>query len=111
MNFSFLKKVARPFNINSGVELLKSGGYITMSWGIENLTAVENKGTCYGLSFDVNGMKFQGTVLIYVNFLDYYEVRFYDNNGNEVHKIVDIFVGDFISLVDEFVEKQPEYVR
>lgn len=107
---SFLKNM-RSFNIDDGINLLNSDGFITMSWGVEKVKKLLTAdGTCRGMSFEVNGMKFKGTVVMSVNGLDYYEVRFF--KGDElVHMLDDVFVGDFITLVDEFVEKQEEYVR
>ena len=114
MNLDFLE-TSRPFNVQQGVDLLNSGGYVTLSWGIENARVlsknVKDGKMSYkvqALAFEVNGLKFQGTVVLSVNFMDYYEARFY--KGDElVHHMKDIFVADVISQIDEYVEKQESY--
>jgi hypothetical protein len=104
----FLKD-SRYFNMNDGVNLLKSGGNITLSWGISLITEIKEGGEPRAMAFNVNGMKFQGTVVLSVNFMDYYEARFYQE-GKLVKEMNDIFVTDVISMVDEYVEKQEDYV-
>lgn len=109
MDLGFLKEM-RPFNIESGLDLLRRGGFVTMSWGIERIVEVRDKrGQVKGMMFRVNGYKFTGDVMLTVNGADLYEVRFYAPDGDLVETFEDVFVGDLIPQVDEYVEKQPEY--
>jgi hypothetical protein len=111
MDLKFLNDM-RPFNMDDGVNLLKSGGMVTMSWGIHNLDAlyVGDKDDCRGLIFEVQGHHFQGSVALTVNGLDYYEVRFFkDGELQEDMTMTDLFVGDMIEQIDRVVEYVPEY--
>ena len=109
MDTSFLKKM-RYFNEIDAVSLLESSGAILASWGPSNARLLFCGKEPRALAFDVNGYKFQGTVVLSVNGADYYEVRFY-HGDTLVEMIGDIFVDDLVSIIDEYVEKQPEYVR
>jgi hypothetical protein len=111
MDLSYLKDM-RPFNINDGINLLKSGGMITMSWGVDNIDALYlgDEDDCRGLAFEVNGHHFKGTVVLTVNFMDYYEVRFLkDGVVQEDMTMEDVFVGDIIEQMDRVIEYIPEY--
>jgi len=109
MNNSFLKDM-RFYNVEDGLDLLRSGGAITMSWGVSLITPLEYKGEVRGLAFNVNGNHFQGTVILSANFMDYYEVRFMkDGEIVEDMTMIDIFVMDAINLIDEKVEKLESY--
>jgi hypothetical protein len=111
MDLSFLK-TSRFFNSQDGLNLLRSGGMITMSWGVENFREIEDGGEVKALAFDVNGMHFQGTVILSVNFMDYYEVRFMQEGEIlEDMTLTDVFITDVIESIDKIVEYVPEYSR
>jgi hypothetical protein len=107
MDLSFLSNM-RFFNSEDGLDLLRSGGMITMSWGVDNIQILEHDGESRGLKFSVNGYKFQGEVTLSVNFLDYYQIRFFQD-GKEVDMFDDVVVFDVINMIDEKVEKQENY--
>ena len=112
MDLSFVNE-CRDFNPDDGIAVLRSGGFITMSWGVTKIEEVMNcGGVTKGIKFHVNGMKFQGEVLLTVNFMDYYQIRFI-KDGKVVHMIDDVCVMDHgvIHAIDEYVEKQEEYIR
>ena len=102
-------KEKRDYNVWDGVNVLKSGGSIVMSWGIEKVAPVKASKRDRGLSFHVNGAKFVGTVVISVNGADLYDVDFYTDSGEVAKQITDVYVMDLIDTIDEFVEKQPQY--
>jgi hypothetical protein len=111
MDYPFLNDM-RPFNMDDGIKLLKSGGSITMSWGIHDLDAlyVGDSDDCRGLIFEVQGMHFTGSVALSVNFMDYYEVRFFkDGVIQDDMTMNDVFVTELIELIDKVVEYVPEY--
>jgi hypothetical protein len=109
MNTDFLNNM-RAFNINDGLALLQSGGFVTMSWGIENIISLKNGGEVSGMAFNVNGNHFKGTIILSVNFMDLYEIRFMQN-GEIVDTMTDVYVMDVINQIDKKVEKIPEYVK
>jgi hypothetical protein len=109
MNLDFLKD-GRPFDMDSGLGVLRSGGAIVLSWGIENIQPLKVKKEEYGMSFEVNGMHFQGTVILSINGLDYYEVRFAkDGEIIEDMTVKDVCVFDLIDTIDKIVEYVPSY--
>jgi hypothetical protein len=108
MDTKFLKNM-RYFNAEHAKALLISSGPILSSWGPSNAEILYHINEPKALAFDVNGYKFQGRVVLSVNGLDYYEARFYDGD-TLVETISDIFADDLVSIVDEYVEKQPDYV-
>ena len=108
IDHTFLK-TSRYFHMESGLDLLRSGGQVTLSWGIELITELTVGKEPRGMAFNVNGMKFQGTVVLSVNGADLYEARFY-TEGKLVHTITDLYLTNVITELDEYIEKQPEYV-
>jgi len=107
MNLSFLKNM-RFFNIEDGLRLLRRGGSIPMSWGISEIVALTHGKEHRGMSFRVNGFMFQGIVVVSVNGADYYEARFFKDD-ELVHTIGDIYVDDFIEIIDDYVEYDPAF--
>ena len=111
MNRTFLKE-SRYFHKESGLDLLRSSGSIGMSWGIELITMIEEDNEPRAMTFNVNGLKWQGTVVLSINFMDYYEVRFMQ--GGEIIEDMTVEVQDItkvIDTIDEVVEKQEFYTR
>jgi len=109
MNLDFLNAI-RIFNEQSALDLLKSGGMIVFSWAPQNFKLLKVGNRPAAFQFDVSGYKFEGTIILSVNGADYYDARFFKDD-EQVHEITDMYVGDVINSIDEFVEKQPEYVR
>jgi hypothetical protein len=112
MDWSFLEST-RIFNFDDGLRLIQGGPNTQQrmkyfSWGVENVTKLVSNHQPHGMSFMVNGLKFQGLVILTVNFLDYYDVRFV-KSGKVVHEVKDMFVSDVPSIIDEYVEKQEDY--
>ena len=109
MNWDFLKEM-RHFNMDSFIGVLEIEINKVRSWGFNKLQQLKEGSECRGAIFNVDGNHFSGQVVVTVNFLDYYEVRFV-KGGKIVDEKTDIFVGNLIEVIDEYVEKIPEYVR
>lgn len=84
--------------------LLIADKYIVMSWGV-----VEAKVIDYGLEFEVNGFKFQGTVrVVWTGNGDTYNV-IYLKDG-KVEKVDSNISNDkLVDTIDNYVEKTDNY--
>lgn len=107
MNLSFLSS-CRDFDVDSALRLLRSGGMITMSWGINNVRSLKHSKYVRGLAFDVNGNHFMGTVVLSVNGSDYYDIRFFKGDIM-VNELTDVVLYNVIESIDEYVEKIADY--
>ena len=73
---------------------------ICWSWGAHDYKNIGGK----FLNFKVQGKKFKGRVFIGVNGKDLLDIFFTNISGNIVHTINDIFIEDFIDVIDRYVE-------
>ena len=84
--------------------------YVFFSWGAHNfqfaVTEIGNKPT---LRFKVEGNKFKGYVHIIYNPMDYYEIEFVSTHGNLKKRVEMCYFDQLQQIIDEFVEKIPEY--
>lgn len=84
--------------------------YIFFSWGAHNYQfAVTDDNNYPALRFKVNGMKFKGYVHIIYNPIDYYEIEFVSTHGNLKKRVDMCYFDQLQEIIDEFVEKIPEY--
>ena len=98
----------REFSVEELFSALQRFQSIVWSWGARSYTQVPNK----ALMFRVSGFKFKGNVMISLNFMDYWDVEFFNIRGEKKHEITDLCGYDgLVNAIDEYVEKQPEYVR
>ena len=80
------------------------------SWGAHNFQfAVTENGNKPTLRFKVNGMKFKGYVHVIYNLMDYYEVEFVSTHGNLKKRVDECYCDNLQEIIDEYVEKIPEY--
>ena len=84
---------------------------VFFTWGAKGFTAGQSnddrKEPC--LMFKVNGMKFKGYVHIFYNWADYYRVEFVSTHKN-LKKVVDVVYFDNLQeVIDDYVERIPEY--
>lgn len=84
--------------------------HVYYSWGAHGFVyaVTENGNPC--LRFKVNGMKFKGYVHVIYNYMDYYEVEFVSTRGNLKHRINECYCDNIQEVIDNYVEKIPEYV-
>ena len=75
------------------------------SWGAHNWLRISK----YVLRFTVNGHHHKGHIYVAVNGSDYFDIYLTTNRGNIVEVIKDIDVGSFIDVVDNRIERIPEY--
>lgn len=84
--------------------------YKYFSWGAHNFQfAVTDDNNYPALRFKVNGMKFKGYVHIIYNPMDYYEVEFVSTHGNLKKRVEMCYFDQLQEIIDNYVEKIPEY--
>ncbi len=75
-----------------------------MAWGATGFLALEEsieyKG---GLSFKVNGLTFQGTVMIQLRWVDDYSISFIDRSGKLIKECKEVYCEMLIETID-FIE-------
>ena len=82
---------------------------IYWSWGAHNFQYAETENGNPVLRFKVNGMKFKGYVQVIYNYGDYYEVEFVSTHGNLKHRVDECYFDNIQEIIDNYVEKIPEY--
>lgn len=99
----------REYDIQQIFRLIKSSGYIWMSWGMRSAAIeVENK----SLRFRVNGHHHKGTVHIVLDFTDTFTIYYTTLIKNEIVKITEgVYIEDLIDILDTDIEKIPAYNR
>ena len=104
----------RDFNYLETMKVLNNSTIIFWSWGPDEIKAINGFGysegrvadrvvMSRGLMFKVNGMKFQGHVLITLDWLDVYVVHFITDEG--IKTVRDVYVDMLIEVIDREVEK------
>ena len=74
------------------------------AYGAKNFIAYEESERYDGgLSFDVNGLNFQGKVYVMLNWLDEYEIRFVDENQITVKEVKGVYCDMLVDVLD-FIE-------
>jgi len=105
------KSAERNFDPKYVLSVLYGTNYYgVLSWGVSKKIAhADEEGEHNALLLKVSGHHHKGWIVITLNFLDYFDVRLVSNKGEVKDTITDIFVGDLFNVIDEKVEKIPEY--
>ena len=83
---------------------------VFLSWGARNFQyAVTEDNNYPTLRFKVNGLKFKGYVHIIYNPADYYEIEFVSTHGNLKNRVEMCYCDQLQEIIDNYVEKIPEY--
>ena len=86
------------------MSIFKTQLMVVWSWGFNSPVAIEN-----GLRFKVQGFKFRGVVEVrYNEGHDLFDVTFIKRN-KVVATSNDIFFDSLVEVIDNFVEKTPDY--
>ena len=84
------------------LEILKSQLMVLFSWGPHNFKRLPND---KGLSFSVDGFKYQGCVkVIYNEGTDLFEIHFDDGRIEE-----DVYLDQLVDVIDNAVERTSNY--
>jgi hypothetical protein len=102
----------REMYIPDLIDLLRSSGYIMMSWGAHNFTIDKKKGTQM-FRMNVQGHHHKGHVYIFLNGTDLFDVYLTTNRGTIKKRTEEmgIYNDQLIEWIDDRIEKIPEYVR
>jgi hypothetical protein len=109
LSYGFMERSFDP--IETAQFLMKCNFFGYCSWGVSQTRVLKKDNEGYGLLFRVNGHHHKGFVLITLNFLDYFDVRLISTKAVVKDTVEDVFVGDLFNVIDEKVERIPEYKR
>jgi hypothetical protein len=84
---------------------------VYFSWGAHKFTRLPDgyKNTFGGLLFTVKGNLHKGTVEILLKYNDTYKISFYKTTGKLRKEIQEAYFDEIQNVIDEVVEKIPEY--
>lgn len=106
INLSKIESLLKmSFDVKETLRVLRQNPVIPMSWGMNSLVNVENK----GLMFRVQGHHHTGWVLITLDWSDTYDVHLLNRQYNVVKSFNMVYWDDLTNLIDEHVERVPEY--
>lgn len=97
----------REFITAETLQLLKMYGYRFMSWGPSGFKNLEDK----VLIFKVNGHHHKGYVCISLGWDDTYTVRLISTRGNVKFEMEGVYFDNLFEVLDERIEKIPEYTH
>lgn len=97
----------REFNPQETVNLLNKYGFKFWSWGPKGFLNLNNK----VLVFKVNGHHHKGYVCITLGWDDTYTVRLMSTHGNVTFEMTGVYFDMLFDVLDERIERIPEYVR
>ena len=85
-------------------KILSSRMIIIMSWGFQKPRYIKS-----GLSFYVNGFKFQGNIeIVYNEGMDLFDVTFV-NSEDVRYTLSSIYFDQLVDVIDDYVEHVPNY--
>ena len=93
------------FSVKETLSQLNVIPQILWSWGMNDLTNVQNK----GLLFKVQGHHHKGYVFITLSFMDTYTVRIVGMDGTIKDTYTDVYCDQLVEIIDNRVEKIPDY--
>jgi len=98
-------KGEREFDPRETLSVLQYNRNIFWSWGVSKMVNLQNK----GLMFKVNGHHHKGWVLVTLGWEDLYKVYIVSNTGKFLDEYTGIFFDDLVEVIDNRIEKIPDY--
>lgn len=95
------------FNPQETMKVLTHNIQIYWSWGVSRKHNLEDR----GLLLKVNGHHHKGYVLITLCGNDTYTVHIISTHGNTLNTYKEVYFDDLVEIIDNRIEKIPEYVR
>lgn len=105
INIEKITNSTREFDCGEILQYLKEHTYLFWSWGANSFANYKNK----ALKFQVKGHLHNGLVYIVLNGSDLFDVYLTTNSGNIKHTINDVYIDQLFSMLDERIEKIPQY--
>ena len=100
-------KGEREFNVQETLQVLTHNRMTYWSWGVSKLINMFNKGLC----LKVGGHHHKGWVIITLSYLDTYSVYIVSNSGVVKNEYHEVYFDQLTELIDDRIERIPEYVR
>jgi hypothetical protein len=100
-----IKMGERNFNTQETLMVLRHNRNIFWSWGVSKMVNLQNK----GLILKVSGHHHKGWVLVTLGWEDLYKVHIVSNSGKVLYKYEGIFFDDLVDIIDNRIEKIPDY--
>lgn len=97
----------REFNTSETLDLLKRYGFKFWSWGANNFKNLQDK----VLTFKVQGHHHKGYVCISLGWDDTYTIRLLTTQGRVKFKMEGVYFDELFDILDEKIERIPEYVN
>lgn len=95
------------FNLSETMRVLTNNKPIYFSWGVSSRVNFHNK----GLLLKVNGHHHKGYVLITLDWTDTYTVTIISTHGNIKNTYDMVYFDDLVEIIDNRIERIPEYQR
>jgi hypothetical protein len=95
----------RNFIPQETLMVLRHNQNVFFTWGVSKMVNLQNK----GLIFKVSGNHHKGWVLVTLGWEDLYKVHIIGNNGKVLDKYEGIYFDDLVEVIDNRVEKLPNY--
>ena len=100
-------KTRREMDTKQILGLLNSYGHLFWSWGARGFTNIGNK----FLKFRVSGHHHKGYVYISCNGLDLMTIHLVSTKGVIKKEFDDIYIDDLFEVIDNAVERIPDYIN
>lgn len=97
----------REFNPNETLTLLRSYGFKFYSWGPNKFISLVDK----VLIFKVQGHHHKGYVCITLGWNDTYTIRLLSTQGNVKFEMEEVYFDILFDVLDEKIERIPEYTN
>ena len=114
INVQEIVKGCRDLNVQELMQLLKMDISIFWSWGAHNFTVDSTKRTRM-FRMNVQGNHHKGHVYIFVNGMDLFDVYLTSTSGIIKHPekdiIKDLYFDQLVEVIDNRIERIPDYVR
>ena len=101
------QKGEREFDPRQTLEVLTHNRMTYWSWGVSKLLNMFNKGLC----LKVSGNHHKGWVIITLSYLDTYSVYIVSNKGEVKDEYHEVYFDQLTELIDDRIERIPEYTR
>jgi riboflavin transporter FmnP len=105
INIEEITKSTRTFDVSEVMNFLSAHKIILWSWGAHKYTNYQDK----ALIFMVNGHHHKGRVYIVLNGADLFDIYLTSNQQNIKKTFTDIYIDELVELLDENIERIPEY--
>ena len=98
-------KRLREMDVPTALKHCSIKPFVAMSWGISKRVNLQNK----GLVLKVNGHHHKGYVLVCLDFMDTYTAYLVNRDGTIKETIEGLYCDELQDVIDEKIEKIPEY--